>query len=72
MRAVPAQGPRYITLLDASELCSTPLETLRKWVWLGRLRAYRPGRTVLLREDELRAFIESRSTVKLRAQKGVL
>jgi excisionase family DNA binding protein len=67
MKPVPTDGPRYITLADAAELCSTAKETIRKWVWLGHLRAYRPGRAVLLREDELRAFIESRDTRALRA-----
>lgn len=70
MRAVPAQGPRYITLADAAALISTPPETIRYWIWQGKLRAYRPGRALLLREDELRAHVEASSTVAVRARKA--
>lgn len=70
MRAVPAQGPRYITLADAAELCSTPAETLRYWIWQGHLKGYRPGLKLLVREDELRSYIESRETRKIRAAAG--
>jgi excisionase family DNA binding protein len=64
------EAPRYITLAEASSVCSTPAETLRKWVQVGKLRGYRPGKALLLREDELRAFVESRDTQRLRAKGG--
>jgi excisionase family DNA binding protein len=70
MRAVPAQGPRYITLEEAGTLCSSPPETIRKWTRSGKLKGYRPGKLLLVREDELRAFIESRETRKIRAAAG--
>lgn len=55
-------GARYLKLTEASELCSTAPETLRFWIWQGKLRAYKPGRHVLVREDELRAHVESCAT----------
>lgn len=64
---VSTPGPRYLRLAEASELCSTASETLRHWIWEGKLRSYKPGRHVLLREDELRAHIEAHETRTLRA-----
>jgi excisionase family DNA binding protein len=62
------EGPRYITLADAAALTSIPAETLRHKIWEGKLKAYKPARQRLFREDvhaaslfrsirrELRAF----------------
>jgi excisionase family DNA binding protein len=69
MKALPAQGPRYITLEEAGTLCSSPPETVRKWTRSGKLRGYRPGKLLLVREDELRAFLQSSDTVSIRARK---
>lgn len=63
-------APRFLTLQEASALTRTPAETIRYWVWQGRLVAYKPGRTVLVREDELLGLIESRETRRIRAAKG--
>lgn len=61
--------PRYLTLEDASGLIGgTPTETIRYWIWQGRLKGYRPGVKLLVREDELRSFVESRETRKIRAR----
>ena len=74
MRKAPtpaaSQGPRYITLVDAAALTSIPAETLRHKIWEGKLRAYKPARQLLFREDELRAFVESQETTKRRARAG--
>lgn len=63
----PPAGARYMTLAEASAICSTPTETLRKWIQSGRLRGYRPGKALLVREDELRSYVESRETRNIRA-----
>jgi excisionase family DNA binding protein len=65
-----ASGPRYLTLESASALLDgTPTESIRFWIWQGRIKGYRPGSKLLVREDELRSFVESRETRKIRAQK---
>lgn len=52
---------RYLTLDEASATANTAVSTLRKWLADGRLTGYKPGRRLLVREDELVAFIESKA-----------
>ena len=51
--------PQYLTLQQAAERVATPAETIRYWVHLGRLEAFKPGRQVLVRATDLDALIES-------------
>jgi len=53
------ERPRYLTLKEAGELARTPPETVRKWIWQGRLKAFKPGRNVLVREADIIELIES-------------
>jgi excisionase family DNA binding protein len=62
-------APRLLTLAEASALTRTPSETIRYWIWQGRLTSYKPGRAVLVREAELLALVESRETRAIRAQR---
>jgi excisionase family DNA binding protein len=48
---------RYLTLSQAAERVATPAETIRFWVHVGKLKAFKPGRQVLSREDDLDAFM---------------
>jgi excisionase family DNA binding protein len=61
--------PRYLTLREAAEIVRTAPETIRYWIWQGRLKGYKPGRSVLVREDELHALIESSETRAPRAKR---
>jgi excisionase family DNA binding protein len=72
---------RYLTLAQASERVSTPSETIRYWIHLGRLKGFKPGRQVLVRESDLDELIEAsavdvqriaraRGRVRLRAVGG--
>lgn len=36
-----------------------PIETIRKWVQQGRLRASKPGKHLLFSEADLEAFLEA-------------
>ncbi len=54
--------PRYLTLKEASEIARTPASTLRKWIWQGRLQAFKPGRNVLIKENDLIELIEEAAT----------
>jgi excisionase family DNA binding protein len=67
--SVSVATERYLTLREAGEFCRAPPETVRYWIWQGKLRAYRPGRQVLVRESELIAYIESREVTTVRAAK---
>jgi excisionase family DNA binding protein len=62
-----SSAPRFLTLREAGALVRAAPETIRYWIWQGRLQAYKPGGAVLVREDELLALVESREACKLRA-----
>lgn len=49
---------RYLTLEEAAGVARVSPSTLRSWIRLGRLRAFRPGRRLLLVEAELHAFVQ--------------
>ena len=49
----------FLTLRQAAERVCTSPETVRYWVHIGRLRAFKPGRSVLIREDDLLAMVEA-------------
>src|SRR5690348_4858469 len=51
-KTLPAQAPaeRYLTLAEAGALVRASPETVRYWIWQGRLKGFKPGRTVLVRE----------------------
>lgn len=53
--------PPLLTLPAAAQIVEPPIpvKTLRRWVADGRLPAYRPGRRVLVRREDLLALIES-------------
>jgi excisionase family DNA binding protein len=61
---------RYLTLREAAAQVSTPTETVRYWVHVGKLRAFKPGRQVLIREDDLAALVESSEIGALREAKA--
>lgn len=61
---------RYLTLKQAAEICATSPETIRYWIHIGKLAAFKPGRQVLVREADLAALIESSNVADLRAAKA--
>lgn len=64
-RAKPRAG--LLTLDEVAAVCHVSPETVRHWIWEGRLTAYKPGRTVLVKETEVLAFVEANETTKKRA-----
>ncbi len=58
---------RYLTLDQVAERLSTPLATVRYWLALGKLRAYKPGRRPLVSEADLAEFVETSEIGKVRA-----
>jgi excisionase family DNA binding protein len=63
---------RYLTLAEAAERISTPAESIRYWIHLGKLQAFKPGRQVLVRESDLHAFVEASAVGAMRVQKAKL
>jgi len=39
-----------------------PLDTIRSWIRSGRLSAYKPGKSYLVRKEELERFLEESQT----------
>lgn len=60
---------KYLTLSQVAEHLHAPLETVRFWVYQGRLPAYKPGRHPLVREADLAAFVEASAVGKVRAER---
>ena len=57
---------KYLTLDQISEQLHTPLDTVRFWIYSGKLAAFKPGRHPLVREEDLAAFIEGSALSKRR------
>lgn len=57
-----------LTLAQAGELLGgTSPETIRRWIWEGRIKSYKPGKHPLVHESELLAFVEANETRAKRA-----
>ncbi|HVW27884.1 MAG TPA: helix-turn-helix domain-containing protein [Polyangiaceae bacterium] len=61
---------KYLTLRDAATRLCTSSETIRFWIYQGRLKGYKPGRSVLVRETDLDALIESSAIDAQRAERA--
>lgn len=66
-RPVSKSRAGLLTLAQAGELLGgTSPETIRRWIWEGKLKAYKPGMHPLVRETELLALVESNETTAKR------
>lgn len=55
------QGPAdELTILDAAALANRSPETVRRWVWSGRLGARKSGKRLLVARRELEALVDPR------------
>ena len=55
---------------DLAERVSTPAETVRYWIHLGKLRAFKPGRQVLVRDTDLDEMVEASELGAQRAERA--
>lgn len=51
-------------LKEVADLYRVPVRTMYRYVRLGRLRAFRVGRKLLVREEDLREWEEDQSAVR--------
>lgn len=58
----PTAVPRLLTLREAAALVRAAPETIRFWIWRGRLTAHKPGGRVLVLESELLALCNRTET----------
>ena len=61
-------APGYLTIEEVAELARCEHRSVRRAINAGRLRAFRPTRKILVREDDARSWIESRRAVGIAAQ----
>jgi len=55
---------RFLKIETAAEMTELSVETIRRWVKERRIRTYRFGRAVRIRESDLMKFAEVRPSVK--------
>jgi excisionase family DNA binding protein len=63
VRESPPPAP-YLTVDEAAALARCNPKTIRRAFAAGRLRAFRPAHKVLLREDDVRAWVESQAAAE--------
>lgn len=62
---VPVRDPgEYLTVEEAARLARCHPKTIRRAFQAESLRAFRPARRVLLREDDVRAWVEARGAAE--------
>lgn len=49
---------KYMTVEEVSEALHMPLDTVRKKIKRGDLKAYKPGKRILVEEKELELFVK--------------
>lgn len=58
-------GDDWLTIQDVYEILGkkVPLDTIRSWIRSKKLPAYKPGRTYLVKREDLEKFLrDSRTT----------
>lgn len=51
--------PGYLTIKQVSEYTQMPVSTIRKNIYSGKLKAYRPGRSLRFRKDDVEKWIRA-------------
>jgi excisionase family DNA binding protein len=54
----------FLTLTQITQQLPVARESVRHWIKSGKLPAYKPGRHLLVRRDELEALIASTAVVR--------
>ncbi len=50
----------FMSLQDVGEALGVDVQTVRRWIKDGRLRAFKPGKEYRIREDDLEEFLQTR------------
>lgn len=59
----------FLTLEQISALTHAPLKTVQHWVYTRKLPAFKPGRHVLVKEADFKAFVEGASLIATGAER---
>ena len=60
----------FLTLNQVAERLHTPIATVRYWLSVGKLKGFKPGRHVLIKEADLAAFVEAAELGIVRADRA--
>lgn len=52
---------KFLTRQEVADFLRISTRTVSRWIQAGKLRAYRPGRAYLIKEDDLIKFFEGTS-----------
>ena len=58
------QGFRLLTIQEAADLLRLHRSTVSRYILSGELKAYRIGRRVLIKEEDLWSFFENREVLE--------
>jgi excisionase family DNA binding protein len=62
--------PSFLTYDQVAEQLHVPVATVRYWVSVNKLPAYKPGRHPLVKPADLEKFVEASELGKVRAQRA--
>jgi excisionase family DNA binding protein len=51
---------KYMAAQDVADELGVDVQTVRRWIHAGRLRAFKPGKEYRIRETDLEKFLASR------------
>ncbi len=56
-----------LTVRDAAKVCGRDPETVRRWIWQGRLAAQKLGNQLFIRRQDLRDFLSGNRRPRFRS-----
>ena len=57
----------FINIREAAQRCGRNMETVRRWIWGGKLPARKLGNQLFIRKQDLVVFCRETATLKYRA-----
>jgi len=60
----------FLTYDQVAERLHVPVATVRYWVSVGKITAFKPGRHPLVKQTDVETFVESNELGKLRAERA--
>ncbi len=61
---VVTDGEKLISVREAAIECGRNMETVRRWIWSGKLPAEKLGNQLFIKRDDLRAFCEKHTIAR--------
>ena len=61
----------FINIREAAQRCGRNMETVRRWIWGGKLPARKLGNQLFIRKQDLVVFCRETATLKYRAESDI-